>query len=517
MDSLALATPSEPSGHIYYFKAVFNNRSYYKLGFTKSASLMRRFSYEGSEDFKYIVKVFLFRYFDNAHLIEQQLHEFLKKQRANYVRYGKNPFYMNGHTEIYHYDVLELDDTKSELETKNQQIYRNNWEEALPLDTEFGDTKDNGQGHGILVSILHVALGIIYFDSKDKKQQILDDDPNYYENRKNFEAIKATLQSRPRIENLEDDTEKNGWVDSQSRQTWYEYLWLWADENNISEIQIPRNLEQLSARDHLCLKNDGKNSYYKNMHIPPEVANLQNVYSIVIPQLGATVIPKELGLLKKLVHLEMHCKLASSFPKEIYDLTNLKTLCICQTGLEVIPRGIAKLVNLKELDLGGNELKCLPKEICSLINLEALTLGCSGGHNSNPLTTLPSSISNLKKLRYLDLLGSNFDSMPMTKIPKVVLELVSLEFLHCDSFCSLDGIVAGIHRLKNLKSISGMVKNERIVGKIIKKLPNLQVYNFRTEDGVDIEKTFRGPSYCSDYGSLYASLYGECKYMRHPS
>lgn len=111
-------SPETPDGHVYYARLATPKGRFYKIGFTKMASVEERFSYDGSDAYKLIDKVFLFKYSPYAYQIETEyLHGHLSTQKA-YKGHGlkslfrdssKLPLFGDGQTELYQHDVLGLD------------------------------------------------------------------------------------------------------------------------------------------------------------------------------------------------------------------------------------------------------------------------------------------------------------------------------------------------------------------------------------------------------------------------
>ena len=152
-----------------------------------------------------------------------------------------------------------------------------------------------------------------------------------------------------------EDGENNKWID---------VLIKWADENNLSEEDFPRDKNKLQNLDILSLED----------------------YTL-------TYLPKEIGNLKNLEYLSVYSSNLTHLPDEIGNLENLEFLILCFNQLEELPKSIGKLKNLVTLQLNSNQLKKLPKEIGDLENLMELYL-CE-----NPLKELPDEIIKLKNLQ----------------------------------------------------------------------------------------------------------------------
>ena len=57
MINKGLVTENLNNGYLYYIELEIEKKSYYKVGYTKDDSVYKRFSYGGSNDYKYIKKV----------------------------------------------------------------------------------------------------------------------------------------------------------------------------------------------------------------------------------------------------------------------------------------------------------------------------------------------------------------------------------------------------------------------------------------------------------------------------
>ena len=106
----------DPRGNLYYVKLKTECGILYKIGFTTYESVEARMSYGGSDDWRYIDKVLMFKYLPDAFKVEQKLHSILYKKKV-FEEYSANenfPLSKNGQTELYIDDVLDLDPYFSE-------------------------------------------------------------------------------------------------------------------------------------------------------------------------------------------------------------------------------------------------------------------------------------------------------------------------------------------------------------------------------------------------------------------
>ena len=124
---------------------------------------------------------------------------------------------------------------------------------------------------------------------------------------------------------------------------WMVEIWNWADENSLSEEQVPRSAEKLAS----------------------------------------------------LQELNTSGRRLNKLPKEIGNLTQLRSLNLEFANLKSLPAFITKLTNLESIDLSNNNLNTLPKNIDNLVNLKSLTI-CS----NKSFKELPEGLSNINGLEY---------------------------------------------------------------------------------------------------------------------
>lgn len=119
-----------------------------------------------------------------------------------------------------------------------------------------------------------------------------------------------------------------------------------------------------------------------------------------------TELPKDIGLLNKLIEVNLSMNNLKEIPKEFSLLTNLKKLDVSFNNLDKVPTTIFQLSKLTSLNLSNNNITELPKEIGLLTKLRKLYLG------RNQLTSLPKEIDSLVDLEEINLLDNNFEEIP---------------------------------------------------------------------------------------------------------
>ena len=103
--------PDGNAGHLNYVRVRSRFGPLYKIGFTKSESVARRFNFKNNGDEKMLDAQFLFAYHEDAFNLEKRLHEHFSAKKAfgNFASYEHLPLYKNGQSELYPFDILGID------------------------------------------------------------------------------------------------------------------------------------------------------------------------------------------------------------------------------------------------------------------------------------------------------------------------------------------------------------------------------------------------------------------------
>ncbi len=164
-------------------------------------------------------------------------------------------------------------------------------------------------------------------------------------------------------------------------------LWDWADENNISSEDLPRDKNELLWLE--CLNLGADDIECECLHeIPEEIGILTNLTSLSFCVDGdkCKTLPESIGRLRNLSELLIDiCSGEMHLPKSVVNLTGLRLISL--TGN--IPNASIELLlqnceSLERLFIDNNQtLKTLPKNICHCSSMKELVLV----HNRNLLLT----------------------------------------------------------------------------------------------------------------------------------
>ncbi|XP_035546948.1 disease resistance-like protein DSC1 isoform X2 [Juglans regia] len=205
------------------------------------------------------------------------------------------------------------------------------------------------------------------------------------------------------------------------------------------------------------------------LKFPETVGNINRLRQLDLDGIALVELPSSIGHLTGLTSLSLRgCKSLLSLPSAICGLTSLKTLTLTGCSkLEEMPEGLGNLEHLEKLDISETAIRQFPTSIACLQNLKILSFqGCSGlPPNSfvkrlvtcfwgNPDTGLvlptslsstlcslmrldlsdchlkdgaiPSDLSGLSSLQYLDLSGNDFTLLPgsISLLSKLIIILL---------------------------------------------------------------------------------------------
>lgn len=200
-------------------------------------------------------------------------------------------------------------------------------------------------------------------------------------------------------------------------------LWDWADQNDLTESEFPRNYDELTKLTTLKIEKEDLNS-----------------------------VPHEIGCLQNLVNLTIRSDRLKTVPSSIGSLRELNELRISGNNLRMLPSEIGKLEKLTGLAVYGERLTEVPPEICSIKNLEELII------IETSIASLPSEISNLSKIKTLIVNDSQLDS---TVDFSWLAQLSNLEnlSLNTNNLTFIPDEVFDLHQLKKLEICETKIAN----------------------------------------------------------
>ncbi|XP_052763197.1 protein scribble homolog isoform X7 [Mya arenaria] len=229
---------------------------------------------------------------------------------------------------------------------------------------------------------------------------------------------------------------------------------LFLDANSIREL--PKNFFRLVQLRTVTLSDN------EISKLPPDVAQLVNMVELDISRNDIGEIPENIKFCKNLQVLDISSNpLVAPLPAGITQLRNLTRLGLNDVSLSWLPKDIGSLSSLAHLELRENMLRQLPASMSFLVKLESLDLGsneidelaeCVGSLPSlqelwldcNDLQQLPPELGNLKKLTQLDVSENELEYLP-----EEIAGLSNLTDL-CLSQNKLERLPEGIGQLKKL-------------------------------------------------------------------
>ncbi|KAL6329283.1 hypothetical protein AAG906_015487 [Vitis piasezkii] len=198
----------------------------------------------------------------------------------------------------------------------------------------------------------------------------------------------------------------------------------------------------------------------------PEIReNMESLKELFLDHTGLRDLPSSIEHLNGLVLLKLNiCKKLASLPETICKLTSLQTLTLSGCSeLKKLPDDMGSLQYLVNLGANRSGIQELPNSITLLTKLEVLSLSSlTEGLRLSFLTALyslkalnlsdcnllegalPSDLSSLSWLKYLDLSGNSFITVPsLSPLPR--LRQLILE--NCKSLQSLPELPSSIEKL----------------------------------------------------------------------
>jgi Leucine-rich repeat (LRR) protein len=189
--------------------------------------------------------------------------------------------------------------------------------------------------------------------------------------------------------------------------------------------------------------NDVLNLWKKNLGaVPDEVWEHAGVTALILADNGLTEISERIGELQWLRTLDLGHNLLAGLPTAMGRLTGLSDfLYLHDNRLESLPPSMEELQRLRYLNISENRFAVFPESICSMSRLVELRA------TDNQIYLLPDSIGKLSRLRELHLRNNRLTGLPpaisqlselrlidlrgnpIDELPDSILELPKLEKL----------------------------------------------------------------------------------------
>lgn len=263
-------------------------------------------------------------------------------------------------------------------------------------------------------------------------------------------------------------------------------LWNWADQNNLSESEFPRNHEDLIELTALeigkedlddipheigCLQNLVKLTIWSNKikRVPSSIGNLKELNELTIEGDKLRKLPSEIGKLDKLTRLKVCGKNFVEFPSHICRLRYLTELIFLQTNIDLLPLALSNLSKLKLLIINGSKLDSTVdfSWLAYLTELEKLSL------KTNELTSIPKEIFDLHKLKLLEICETKISEIP-DSIGNLT-NLVELVISYNPGLKTLPDSIDGLINLASLKAFSTPLET---IPESIVNLTNIKLLRF---------------------------------------
>lgn len=171
-------------------------------------------------------------------------------------------------------------------------------------------------------------------------------------------------------------------------EDWMIEIWDWIDNHNIagsSDSTVPREPEALRQLERLDL-GYGKSTSY---------SYIDNKSVLQSESESTEPLPSAIGHLKNLKYLRLRG--FNELPEEIAQLDNLETLVYMDCAFTEFPKVLCQLKNLKTLKIFSKSLERFPDELGNLSSLTHFDMRGSKVHH------LPDAIGNLSKLTSIEL------------------------------------------------------------------------------------------------------------------
>ena len=189
-----------------------------------------------------------------------------------------------------------------------------------------------------------------------------------------------------------------------------------------------------------------------NITFPESIGNLVNLQSVEISDGEGVIFPEELGKLQQLEIFNAANVIMDEFPVGLTNCRSLKELSLYGRNYAEIPEQISNLANLERLELLFLPTGCkIPESIGELSKLKYLSTYSVYYNDLDKevgITQLPESIGNCTELEEINLTGASITSLPksITKLKK----LTKLDLSQCLNLKSLPADIGAMSALTQL-------------------------------------------------------------------
>jgi hypothetical protein len=147
---------------------------------------------------------------------------------------------------------------------------------------------------------------------------------------------------------------------------------------------------------------------WKNLgHVPESVWGQTDLETLVLADNDLSEVSEQIGCLRKLRMLDLGHNQLTRVPDALGDLEGLTDfLYLHDNRLTSLPSSLARLTKLRYLNISENAFEIIPESVCAMASLTELRA------SDNQLTSLPDSIGQLASLRELHLRNNRLTTLP---------------------------------------------------------------------------------------------------------
>lgn len=236
-----------------------------------------------------------------------------------------------------------------------------------------------------------------------------------------------------------------------------------------------------------------------------EICSVTKDKSLKLDNLGLTVIPPQIFLLKHLETLDLSYNKITRIPNNIRSLKNLKDLKLIHNEIRKIPAEVCLLKKLAKFEIVGNKISGLPEGFRNLKNLVWLNL------NYNPLRVIPNVVFEIQQLGVLGIAACELTSISprISNLRKLFLLDASRNFITTlpSAICSMTELIALYlydNKLRNLPSgfedanLRNLLLHENDLQDLpdcLSKITTLQELTLHGNESLGLPSEILGPEY----------------------